>query len=61
MHVYYEKESVEIKDKDNVLSVACVFLLRKLMHAVKASFLEDCTVMTVCEIRVFHLVEGESS
>jgi len=31
------------------------------MHAVKASFLEDCEILTLCEIRVFHLVEGESS
>jgi len=51
MHVYSERDPVEIKVKDSVLSVACVFLYRKLMHAVKDSFLEDSTVLTMCEIR----------
>ena len=45
MHVYSEKDLVEIKVKDNVLSVACVFSWRKLMHAVKDLILEDCAVL----------------
>ena len=45
MHVYSEKDPVEIKVKDSVLSVACVFSKRKLMHAVKDLILEDCAVL----------------
>lgn len=57
MHVYCKKDPVEIKVKDSVLSVSCVFSSRKLMHAVKDLILEDYVVLE----GVFHLVEGESS
>ena len=40
--------------KDNVLSIACVFSWRKVIHAVKGFILEDCTVLK----RIFHLVRG---
>jgi len=45
MHVYSEKDPVDIKVKDGVLSVACVFSKRKLMHAAKDLILEDCAVL----------------
>ncbi len=45
MHVYSEKDPVEIKVKDSVLSIACVFSKRKLMHAIKDLILEDCSVL----------------
>ena len=45
MHVYSEKELVEIKVKDSVLSVAHVLSKRKLMHVVKDLILEDCVVL----------------
>ena len=57
MHVYSEKDLVEINVKDSVLSVACVFSKRKLMHAVKDLILEDCAVLE----EIIHLVTGESS
>jgi len=57
MHVYSEKDPVEIKVKDSVLSVACIFSKRKLMHVVKDLNLEDCIVLK----KIIHLVEGKSS
>ena len=45
MHVYSEKDLVEIKVKDSVLSVACFFSWRKLMHVVKDLILEDYTIL----------------
>ena len=45
MHVYSEKDPIEIKVKDNVLSVACVFSKRKLMHVVKDLIIEDYVVL----------------
>ena len=45
MHVYSEKDQVEIKAKENVLSVTYVVSKRKLMHAVKDLILEDCAVL----------------
>jgi len=57
MHVYYEKDLVEIKVKDIVLLISCVFSKRKLMHAVKDLILEDCAVL-----EGYHpLGKGESS
>ena len=64
MHVYSEKDPVEIKVNDSVLSVACVFSKRKLMHAVKDLILEDCTVLKddhALGREIIHLVEGNSS
>ena len=57
MHFYYEKDLVEIKVKENVLSVACVFSKRKLMLVVMDLILEDCVVLE----EIIHLVIGESS
>jgi len=45
MHVSSEKDPVEIKDRDIVLSFGGIFLYRKLIHAKGTRFFEDCAVL----------------
>jgi len=55
MHVYSEKDPVEIKFNGSVLLVACVFSWRKIMHEVKDLSLRIVQFWK----KIINLVEGK--
>ena len=60
MHVSSKKQPIEIKGRDNVLSVGRIFLYRKLIHVERINLLQDCAVIlevnVVCAVRFTQVV-----